>query len=77
MYFQLIGETLPEDDPDRDALWDLVDHLYKLLDPSIDAPLRMMPFLRFLPIKHGRIFKATIKARDRVSKRYMDSQKVR
>lgn len=75
-HFQLIGETLPEDDPDRDVLWELIDHLYTLLDPSIDAPLRLFPFLRFLPIKHGRIFKETIRVRDRVAKRFMDTQKV-
>lgn len=75
-HFQLTGETLAEDDPDRTALWQLIDHLYTLLDPSIDAPLRALPFLRFMPGKYGRVFRETIKARDRVARRYFDTQKV-
>ncbi|KAL4218766.1 hypothetical protein ACF0H5_021353 [Mactra antiquata] len=71
----LIGETLPEDHPDRNALWDLIHLLYQLMDPSIDTPLRNLPFLRFLPIKHGRLFRDAIKTRDRVSRLYFDSQK--
>lgn len=73
--FELTGETLPPDDPDRKSLWELIDNLYTLLDPSIDAPLRALPFLRFLPGKYGHIFKTTIKARDRVARRYFDTQK--
>lgn len=73
---ELIGETLPEYDPDSNALWELIDLLYTLLDPSIDAPLRALPFLRFLPGKYGSIFRNTIKARDNVARRYFDSQKL-
>lgn len=75
-HFQLTGETLAENDPDRTALWQLIDNLYTLLDPSIDAPLRALPFLRFMPGKYGRVFRETIKARDRVARRYFDTQKV-
>ncbi|XP_045174711.2 cytochrome P450 1A1-like isoform X2 [Mercenaria mercenaria] len=72
---QLIGETLPVDDPDSKLLWELIDHLYTLLEPSIDAPLRVLPFLRFLPGKYRNIFRDTIKARDGVARRYFDTQK--
>ncbi|XP_045175059.2 cytochrome P450 2J4-like isoform X3 [Mercenaria mercenaria] len=72
---ELIGETLPVDDPDSKLLWELIDHLYTLLEPSIDAPLRVLPFLRFLPGKYRNIFRDTIKARDGVARRYFDTQK--
>ena len=76
LQFQLIGDTLPETDPDYNILWEFIDLLYTLLEPSYDGPLRAFPLLRFLPGKWGRVFRATIKARDRVAKRYFDSQKV-
>ncbi|KAH3888696.1 hypothetical protein DPMN_012736 [Dreissena polymorpha] len=71
----LIGESLPDDDPEVEALWEFIDSLYRLLPPSIVAPLRAFPWLRHLPIKHGRYFRLAIDARDRVTRRYFDTQK--
>ncbi|KAH3888658.1 steroid 17-alpha-hydroxylase/17,20 lyase-like isoform X2 [Dreissena polymorpha] len=71
----LIGESLPDDDPEMEALWEFIDSLYRLLPPSIDAPLRAFPWLRHMPIKHGRYFRSAIDARDRVTRRYFDTQK--
>ncbi|XP_052802133.1 vitamin D 25-hydroxylase-like isoform X3 [Mya arenaria] len=73
--FVLIGEALPADDPDKDALWEFIERLYDLLQPAVDVPLRMFPWLRFLPFKHGRLFRAAIESRDRVSRKYFDTQK--
>jgi len=75
--FQLVGESLTADDPDRDVLWTFIDLLYTLIDPSVDGPLRMFPFLRHLPGYYGNIYRQTVEMRDKVSKRFFDDQKVR
>lgn len=76
-FLQLIGEALSADDPDRDALWEFIDLLYVLIDPSVDGALRMFPFLRHLPGYYGNVYRQTIVTRDKVSKRFFEDQKVR
>ncbi|WAR03067.1 CP17A-like protein [Mya arenaria] len=72
---QLIGVTLPPEDPDHDVLWEFIDHLYALIDPAVDAALRTFPFLRLLPGYYGDLYRQTIAARDRVAKRFFEDQK--
>lgn len=76
MIFQLIGEALPADDPDRNILWEFIDLLYVLIDPSVDGALRMFPFLRHLPGYYGNVYRQTVSARDKVSERFFEDQKV-
>ena len=33
--FQLIGDTIPEEDEESDILWEFVDSLFDLIEPSI------------------------------------------
>ena len=75
--FQLIGDTIPEEDEEIDTLWEFVDSLFDLIDPSIDGPLKRFPCLKNLPGKYGRAYRRTIVARDRVAKRYFEDIKVR
>ena len=76
LFFQLIGDTIPEEDDEIDILWEFIDSLYCMIDPSIDGPLKRFPFLRNFPGKYGNAYRRTISARDRVAKRYFDDIKV-
>lgn len=74
--FQLIGEALPDNDPDKDVPWEFIDLLFELIEPSVDGALRTFPFLRHLPGYYGNVYRRTIEARDKVAKRFFDDQKV-
>ena len=74
--FQLIGDTIPEEDEEGDILWEFVDSLFDLIEPSIDGPLKRFPFLKNIPGKYGNAYRRTVTARDRVSKRFFDDIKV-
>ncbi|XP_045175625.1 cytochrome P450 2D17-like [Mercenaria mercenaria] len=71
----LIGESLHESDPDKDAPWEFIDHLFELIEPSVDGALRTFPFLRYLPGYYGNMYRRTIEARDQVAKRFFEDQK--
>ena len=75
-FFQLIGDTISEEDEEGDILWDFIDALFYMIEPSIDGPLKRFPFLKNLPGKYGNAYRRTIAARDKVAKRYFDDIKV-
>lgn len=71
----LIGEALPDSDPDGNAPWEFIDLLFELIEPSVDGALRTFPFLRHLPGYYGNLYRQTIAARDKVAKRFFEDQK--
>ena len=58
-------------DDDAEIVWDLDELLNVLLSPGLNAVLARLPFLRHLPGKPGRLFRACQKARDRLLHRFL------
>ncbi|KAL5006648.1 hypothetical protein ScPMuIL_015454 [Solemya velum] len=71
----LNGEAFDEEDPGVDMFWEFTSWGQQLVHPSIDKVLKIFPFLRHLPVRHGNIFRNVMKTKKEILQRFFFQSK--